>query len=156
MIRSATLADIDHLLKIEKLCFSGGVSADQLFSKRRFRYLVTKAHAYTLVEENQEIVRAYAITLLRHKTSIARIYSLAVDPNFQHRGIGSKLLAAIEQNALEKHFVRIRAEVRCDNLTSQKIFEKQGYKKFGTIINYYGNHIDAFRFQRSLTRPPIA
>jgi ribosomal protein S18 acetylase RimI-like enzyme len=145
MIRLATLADINDLLKIEELCFLG----DRL-SKRRFRYLLTKAHACTVVEEQQETVRGYAMLLFNNRTAIARLYSLAVIPYFQDQGIASCLLKAIERIALTQHFTYLRLEVRCDNVIAQQMYEKRGYKKLKMITMYYDDQMDAFRFEKKL------
>jgi len=145
MIRSAILSDTDSLLRIEHRCFSG----DRL-SKRSVRYLLTKAHARTLVDEEQGIIRGYAMILLNRRISMARLYSFAVDPDFQHQGIASRLLVAMEQVALEEDFMSMRLEVRCDNQVAQQLYEKQGYKKFGRIAEYYDDHTDALRFEKSL------
>lgn len=48
MLRPATLDDIPTLLEIENACFKG----DRL-SRRQFRYMLTKAHAVTLVDERE-------------------------------------------------------------------------------------------------------
>lgn len=145
MIRSATLADVNHLLKLEQHCFNG-----DYLSKRSFHYLLTKANACTLIDEEQTVIRGYAMILLNKRTLIARLYSFAVTPQFRQQGIASRLLIAIEQTAIAEHRVIMRLEVRRDNMPAQKLYEKQGYQQFGIIPNYYDDQMTALRFEKNL------
>ncbi|MGW8311496.1 MAG: GNAT family N-acetyltransferase, partial [Thiogranum sp.] len=84
MIRPAGLQDLDALVAIENRSFD----VDR-FSRRSFRYLLTRANAETLAYEEQGRVLAYAMLLFNTGTSLARLYSLAVDPVLRGKGIGS-------------------------------------------------------------------
>jgi ribosomal protein S18 acetylase RimI-like enzyme len=145
MIRPATLQDIDSLVEIEERCFA----TDRL-TRRSFRYLLTKANAATLIDEEQGVARGYALVLFSSGTSMARLYSIAVDPAFQRRGIGWQLLQASEQAARDGDCVSMRLEVRRDNDPGRALFGKGGYKQFGTLSDYYEDHMDALRFEKSL------
>ena len=145
MIRPATLHDIDTLVNIENQCFGSDI-----LSRRSFRYLLTKGHAHTLVDEQDGAVRGYAMVLLSSGTSMARLYSLAVDPARRRQGVGSQLLDAAEHAAQEQDCVSMRLEVRRDNAAAQALFHKTGYKQFGAIADYYEDHMDALRFEKSL------
>ena len=145
MIRPAYLTDIDSLLKIERACFA----TDRL-SRRNFRYLLTKAHAQTIVAEQAGLIQGYAMLLLSNCTSMARLYSFAVDPKYQRQGIAKALLKAIEQSAIEHDCISLRLETRQDNLAMQQLVKQSGYKQFGVIANYYEDNMGALRFEKSL------
>lgn len=145
MIRSATLQDIPRLVVIEKVCFT-----TDLLSRRSFRYMLTKAHAHTLVEEHAGLVRGYALVLYSRGTSMARLYSLAVEPVFQGQGIGAVLLAAAEEQALADDCVSMRLEIRRDNPQAQKLYIRAGYKQFGVVADYYEDHMEALRYEKNL------
>ncbi|HKJ22441.1 MAG TPA: GNAT family N-acetyltransferase/peptidase C39 family protein [Gammaproteobacteria bacterium] len=145
MIREATRHDIDALLDIENRCFSG----DKL-SRRRFRYLLTQAHAVTLAEQTRGTIRGYAMVLFNAATSHARLYSLAVDPAHQGHGIATTLLAASEQCAVDHECISLRLEIRHDNSPSIQLFLKSGYRQFGVIDDYYEDHMSALRFEKTL------
>ena len=110
MIRPASLHDIYTLVNIENQCFGSDI-----LSRRSFRYLLTKGHAHTLVDEQAGTVRGYAMVLLSSGTSMARLYSLAVDPGQRRQGVGSQLLDAAEHAAQEQDCVSMRLEARRDN-----------------------------------------
>lgn len=145
MIRPATLTDIDALVAIENQCFG-----TDILSRRSFRYLLTKGHANTLLAEQDGRVCGYAMALYSGGTSMSRLYSLAVVPELRRRGIGLRLLQAIEQQAQGQDCASMRLEVRRDNAPAQSLFRKTGYKQFGAIADYYEDHMDALRWEKSL------
>ena len=83
MIRSAALNDLSELVRIENLSFE-----TDRFSRRSFRYLLTKANAKTLVDEQAGQIRGYVMLLFNVGTSLARLYSYAVDPAARRQGVG--------------------------------------------------------------------
>jgi ribosomal protein S18 acetylase RimI-like enzyme len=154
MIRQATLDDLDALVRIEDSCFD----TDRL-SRRNFRYLLIKGNAEILVEEEKGVVRGYTMLLFNTGTSLARLYSLAVDPAHQRKGIAATLVAASEMAARQNDCVSLRLEIRKDNNASIALFKRHGYREFGTHADYYEDHMDAVRFEKSLVKdhkPPLA
>lgn len=145
MIRPATLHDIDALVAIENQCFGSDI-----LSRRSFRYLLTKGHANTVLAEQDGRVCGYAMALYSGGTSMSRLYSLAVEPPLRRRGIGLRLLQAIELQAEGHDCASMRLEVRRDNGPAQSLFRKNGYKQFGAIADYYEDHMDALRYEKSL------
>jgi len=145
MIRAATLRDLDALVDIENRSFD-----TDRFSRRSFRYLLTKANAETLVDEEAGVIRGYVMLLFNVGTSMARLYSYAVHPEFRSRGLGTVLLQAAENAAREHECVTLRLEVRKDNAASMGLVEKHGYKQFGVLADYYEDHMEALRYEKSL------
>ena len=145
MIRQATPEDLKSLLRLEQECFS----VDRL-SQRSFRYLLTKAHAVTFLDEQEGEVSGYVMLLFNSGTSLARLYSIAVSPRWRGRDIGKRLVAAAEEAARERDSVYIRLEVRKDNAASIALFEQAGYRRFGEYDDYYEDHMDAFRYEKRL------
>jgi ribosomal-protein-alanine acetyltransferase len=145
MIRGARLQDLDALVAIENRSFD----VDR-FSRRSFRYLLTRANAETLVYEEQGKVLAYVMLLFNIGTSLSRLYSLAVDPDLQGRGIGNTLIAAAEESAVAHDCIYLRLEVRRDNATAIRLYEKRGYKPIGHLPDYYEDHMEALRYEKLL------
>ncbi len=144
-IRTATLLDRDALVRMENRCFS----TDRI-TRRSFRYLLTRAQATTLVEELEGGIRGYAMLLFNAGTSLARLYSFAVDPEYRRQGTGLRLLQGIDDVAQERESVAIRLEVRRDNSSAIALFQKAGYRQFGSYQDYYEDHMDALRLEKSL------
>ena len=147
MIRHATLDDLDALVGIEDSCFD----SDRM-SRRSFRYLLTEGNAETLVEEENGAIRGYCMLLFNMGTSLARLYSLAVDPAYQRQGVAGRLVQASEDAARGHDCVSLRLEIRKDNIPSINLFRYHGYREFGVHSDYYEDHMDALRFEKSLVK----
>ena len=145
MIRPATTGDIKALVALEQRCFD----TDRL-SARQFRYLLTRGHASTLVDEGEGVIRGYVLVLFRRGTSLARLYSIAVDERARGLGVGARLLAAAEARARDEGCVHMRAEIRVDNKASQALFSASGYRYFGVYEDYYEDHSNAVRVEKRL------
>lgn len=171
MIRKARTQDLNALLALENLCFS----SDRL-SRRSFRHFLnaqgknsaqnkpgvqnSKADelptsSLWLVLENDQPdaeVIGYGLLLFRRGTRLARLYSIAVSPNHQGKGIAGLLLDTLEQEAADLNLVFLRLEVRQDNQPAIGLYEKRGYRRFGTIKDYYEDGQTALRMEKRLLR----
>jgi ribosomal protein S18 acetylase RimI-like enzyme len=145
MLRPATLDDLDALVAMEDRCFE----TDRL-SRRNFRYMLTKARAAIIVDEQDRQVRGYVLVLFSQGTPLARLYSIAVDALWQGRGIASDLVCGAEGAAKERGCVSMRLEVRKDNSASLALFRRHDYKPFKEVLDYYEDHMDALRLEKSL------
>lgn len=154
MIRAANLNDLDTLVRIENRCFD----TDRI-SRRNFRYLLTKANAATLADEQDGGICGYSMVPFHTGTSLARLYSYAVDPPYRGQGIGRALVKASEKMALDRECITLRLEVRRDNLASIKLFEGLGYRHLDSVPDYYEDHASALRFEKMLAphlKPELA
>ena len=94
--------------------------------------------------------------LFRSRSPRARLYSLAIDHEHRSRGIGRALLAAAEDAARGRGAASLRLELRKDNHAAARLYEKMGYRGFGTYLDYYADHMDALRMEKPLTKRPRA
>ena len=153
MIREAQNSDLDRLVDIEDRSFE----ADRI-TRRRFRHLLEKGNATTLVDEHDGVLGGYALVLYNKGTSLARLYSIGVDPDLRGRGIGLGLLEAAEKDALENECVVMRLEVRKDNEPAIALYRNHGYRVFDVAEDYYEDHSEALRMEKSLVphlRPEV-
>ncbi|WP_038092907.1 GNAT family N-acetyltransferase/peptidase C39 family protein [Acidihalobacter prosperus] len=145
MIRPATLDDVDDLLRLEETCFQ----TDRL-SRRQFRYMIARAHSDVLVHAQDGRVEAYVLTLYSRGTSMARIYSIAVSATLRGQGVGRALVEAAETRAKAEGRITLRLEIRRDNAASLALFRALGYRQFDQVPDYYEDHMEALRFEKSL------
>ncbi len=145
-IRAATTADLRPLVALENRCFR----SDRL-SQRQFRYLLTKAHATTLVAVEADVLLGYVLILFSRGTSMARLYSIAVASESRGRGVAKALVTAAERCTLEEERAYLRLEIRKDNSASIALFEKLGYRRFGELPRYYEDQMDGWRYERALS-----
>ena len=142
---SATLADLDALVALEKKCFLG----DQI-SRRSFRrWLIGTQDILLLAKQGAQLV-GYILVLCHRGTRLARIYSLAVDPDFRGQGIAPWLIHEGEQRARDSGRLHMRLEVSSQNTSAIHLYESLGYKQFGLYHDYYEDHSDALRYQKRI------
>lgn len=148
-IIEAVVSDLDDLMRFEKACFTE--KADQ-FPRRNLRHLITSPTSKTLlVKDKKGKIIAEVIGLLRHfKIPSGRVYKIAVDPSLQKKGMGSKLLAAIESWFISKSMKKSCAEVRESNIGSRTMFERNGYIETKTCYHYYVGGENAIKFWKDL------
>jgi len=145
-IRPATVADLGPLVRLENASFD----TDRL-TRRQLRYMLTRARAVTLVMPGADGgLAGYALALLSRGTSVARLYSIAVAREARTRGVGRALVAAAEVAVWEADRAYMRLEIRRDNLASQALFEGLGYRRFGVLSDYYEDHMEALRYEKTL------
>lgn len=150
VIRRASRSDINELLRIENACFAGN-----RLDRRRFRYLLTGAHAVTLVDADGVRVRGYILLLFRANSPIARIYSIATDPDHSGQGVAARLVDAAERLGRAHGVERLRLEIRVDNAASLTLFLGRGYRTFGRHTGYYHDGMDALRLEKPLASMPL-
>lgn len=150
-IRVAGIEDVDALVALEQASFHG----DRI-SRRQFRYLLTRGHARTLVVPDplSQGLLGYVMVLFSRGTSLARLYSIAVSGAARGLGLGRQLVRAAEEEAFASGCADLRLEVRRDNTASLALFHGLGYREFGTIDDYYEDHMGALRLQKSLAPGP--
>lgn len=133
VIRNASLKDLSQIMNLEHKCFPGKIA----YSRRQFRYLLTKAHRTFLVETFNGTLRGFIIILYKKRTIIAGLETIDVDPAYQKQGIGLRLLRAAEQEMKQKGITKIRLEVSPGNLAAIALYEKEGFKTISHLKNYY-------------------
>ncbi|MEX0899612.1 MAG: GNAT family N-acetyltransferase/peptidase C39 family protein [Gammaproteobacteria bacterium] len=148
MVQPATLDDLDALVDLEHRCFD----SDRL-SRRSFRRMITRANAALLIDREGDALRGYALVLFHAGSSLARLYSVAVDPAHRGHGIARTLLAEAERVAGERDCIDMRLELRRDNSDALKLYEASGYRQFDVQADYYEDHMDAVRMEKSLVPP---
>lgn len=150
-IREAGVQDVDALVALEQAAFQG----DRI-SRRQFRYLLTRGHARTLVapDPRGRGLLGYVMLLFSRGTSLARLYSIAVSEAARGMGLGRELVHSAEKVASRNGCADLRLEVRRDNPASLALFRGMSFREFGTIEDYYEDHMGALRLQKSLAPGP--
>ncbi|QIA26327.1 ribosomal protein S18-alanine N-acetyltransferase [Thermaerobacter sp. PB12/4term] len=85
----------------------------------------------------------------------AHVTTIAVDPEFRGRGIGNRLLTALEERALRYGCRRMTLEVRVSNHVAQRLYLRHGFRPCGIRRGYYvDNGEDAIIMWRDRLDPP--
>ena len=80
----------------------------------------------------------------------AHLDLLGVDPKYQRKGVGTKLIDWLEKTALVSGIGIIYLETRLKNETGRKFYQKHGYKNVQRIHQYYGGKETAIRLAKDL------
>jgi ribosomal-protein-alanine N-acetyltransferase len=80
------------------------------------------------------------------------IVTIAVDPRYQRRGIGERLLRAVEARST---LPRLQLMVRISNLPALHLYRKLNYTIVETWPRYYEDGEDAYVMEKTLTPNPL-
>jgi ribosomal-protein-alanine N-acetyltransferase len=75
----------------------------------------------------------------------ARVINICVDPAAQRRGIGARLLRALEAAIPQGDIVLM---VEAENETAKSLYRREGFKEVGISRNYYGRNLDGIWMQK--------
>lgn len=132
-IRHAEVRDIPSIMSLEYENF------DEPWSYETILLETTKETNITLVIENQKVF-GYMLVIMMYEEF--HIGSICIDENYRNLGYGEKLLNAFF-NLTDKFGYDTTLEVRFDNYSAIKLYEKVGFEKAGVRKNYYKHGKDA-------------
>lgn len=144
-IRRAVTGDLAELIALENRVFSG----DRL-SARQWKQHLASETARIFVARSQGILLGASVVFFRRNSTVARLYSLATLPEARGKGIGERLVAAVEQLARRRRCRTLRLEVRRDNRAAQRLYLRRGYRVIGERLAYYEDGEDALRYEKPL------
>jgi len=142
---AAGIDDLDDLCQIEDRCFK----IDRM-SRRSFKWMIQKGNCDFILAKQDAVTIAYILILYHRGTHLARIYSFAVLPEARGQGVGEVLLHHGEKLAASRNCIYMRLEVHVKNQAAIRLYERNGYKPFGMISDYYEDHADALRYQKRI------
>ena len=149
MIRKATFSDLPYILNIIKKCTNHMID-NKIFqwnenypSKGIFKNDIKKKNLY-IIEINKKIIGCVMKSMMQSeayknvnwKTENKKnlyVHRLAVDPKYQGRGFGIKLMDFVEENALKNNCLSIRLDTFSKNKRNVKFYKKRGYIKIEDI-----------------------
>ncbi len=145
LFRNATQEDLKPLLALENQCFT----SDRL-TPRSFQWMISRAHASLIVAQVGSQLMGYCLVLFHRGTSLARLYSIAIATHSRGIGLGKQLLDQAEQCALAHDCAYMRLEVRSDNPVAITLYERNGYRRFAEVNDYYEDHAQALRLEKRI------
>ena len=137
-------ADIDQILEIERSSFNHYDAYSLADFERWYHYNPDLC----IVAEVNGRIAGYVIS--RILPGIGDLASLAINPAYRRRGIGTALLDAIERRVKEYGVNEINLEVRKTNLTGLAFWQNMGFVPFGTLPGFYEDGEDAIRMRKIL------
>jgi ribosomal protein S18 acetylase RimI-like enzyme len=144
IVRTGTAKDLEDLVRLE------ATFGDDQFPREQIQYLLTKANSTTLILEHEHTVCGSAIMLWRAGSTASRLFSIVIDPGYQGRGFGRKLLEACEEIALQHNCRSLALEVRADNKPAIGLYKAFGYRISGDLPGYYADGSSGLRMVKEL------
>jgi ribosomal-protein-alanine N-acetyltransferase len=150
-LRPATGSDLPGITEVEQLSF---VHAGERFSESRVKYLIVNPRAIVTVAVERDRVLGWAAGLvwLRGREPWGRIYALAVHPQARGKRLGPRLLDDMIQSLRARGAGRIFLEVRADNHSAIRLYEKVGFSTCRMLHHYYGPDLPAQRMELHSSR----
>ena len=134
-IETASIKLLDKLCEIEGQCFD-----QEAFTKRQISYLLTDYNTITLVAKANSDIAGFIIAQVEIENNLlfCHIITINVAPHYRRKGIATNMLQEIENILKQKGMSECHLEVREDNSTALKLYQKSGYQKVGRLEKYYG------------------
>lgn len=141
-IQTASILDLNALRKLEKISFDK--DAWPLFD---LVAVLTFPDVIRLkaVEDDQMV--GFVAGDPRPRDGWGWIATIAVDPRYQRRGIGTALLKSCE---IQLGVPRSRLTVRMSNQGAITLYEREGYKMIDVWKGYYNDGEDAIVMEKEL------
>lgn len=148
-IRRADLRDLVAIWRLERACFgpdAWGVvelTLALLAPSVRLKVMASNGAGERLV--------GFAIGDLRRQGREGWIATLGIHPDYQRRGLGRQLLAAIEAQLQP---ATLKLTVRASNAPAQALYRKFGYQPVSRIARYYSGGEDGVVMEKRRGEPP--
>jgi len=143
IVRDAEKEDLAKIAALEKIIFD-----DNNFpmSLRNLRYHFKKGNKIYVAKIDNHLA-GYAVIFLRK--DYARIYSIAINPDYNGKGIGNLLMKHIIAKHSDKKYISL--EVRSDNTRAIKLYEKFGFKVVKILPEYYDDGCSGYKMKKIFT-----
>ncbi len=141
-LREASFLDIPRMVKIEKRVFKKPWGFDAFFGE------FFKSFSKILVAEVDGKLAGFAVLWILPPE--AYLANIAVDPEFQGLGIGTRLLEAVEEMAKDSGANYIILEVRVSNKAAIRLYEKFGFEPVGLRKGMYFDGEDGLVMEKLL------
>jgi [ribosomal protein S18]-alanine N-acetyltransferase len=121
---------VRDVLSIERRVYPRPWSAALFFSE-----IAQKSSRHYLVAHHRRRVVGYGGLMCQ--LDEGHITTLAVDPDFQHARVGSRVLHALATEARRRGMASLALEVRVANWQAQRLYSWFGFRPVGIRKNYY-------------------
>lgn len=121
-------SDLPEILEIEKKCFR------YPWMKENFEGCMANLDCIGQVAKHEDKVIAYWIYKLRTDIDIL---SIAVDPEWQRRGVGRQIIECLKEKLARQHRNKIVIEVSESNLPAQLFFKEMGFRAECVLHDHY-------------------
>ena len=145
LLRPFRASDLETLWAIDQACFPPGIS----YSQAELAGFIAHRGSRTWVAEEGSAIVGFLIAD-RQPRKVGHIVTIDVVEATRRRGVGSKLMDAVEQWGREQGLRLIYLETAEDNLAARRFYEARGYRRLRRIEDYYRNGLAAWVMVKEL------
>lgn len=138
-------ADLDTLAAVDQACFPPGIA----YTRAELAGFIGQGNAKTWVAEAEEEIVGFVVAE-RPARQVAHIITIDVVEPWRRRGVGAKLMDAVESWASEQGLRMIYLETAEDNSSAQRFYQKRGYVQIESLKDYYARGWDAWLMAKQL------
>lgn len=118
-LRPMTPADVDGVYAVEQLSFLTP------WSREAFEHEAESSHAlYLVLVDGDQVIGFAGAHLIWGE---AHVTNVAIHPDWRGRGLGERLMRALETGAAERGALRATLEVRISNAPARALYVKLGW-----------------------------
>ena len=145
-IERATWRDVRALVKLDRRCFK----PIDAYAWYEFLNLCVWPGLIALKAMHGDRIVGFIAGDVRRQEGHTIIVTIAVDPDYQRRGIGGRLMREVEARSL-RSVPRLQLMVRKSNLPALHLYRKLNYTIVETWPRYYEDGEDAYVMEKALT-----
>jgi len=127
-------SDLEILCAIDNACFPPGIS----YSHEELARFIAHRNSRTWVAEESGEIVGFLIAD-RQPQKVGHIVTIDVVESERRRGVGSRLMVAVEEWAWQQGLRLIYLETAENNLAAQRFYQARGYRKAEKVERYYGD-----------------
>ena len=146
LIRLATAADAEAIAQLSRAEIEQGLS--WRWTPQRVRRSMHDADTNVVVAVDDARLLGFGIMLYREER--AHLCLLAVQPGQRRQGVGTALLAWLEQVARVAGISTLGLEARQDNASALAFYQRQGYRRVAVVAGMYQGVEAGVRLQKEL------
>ena len=131
-------ADLDTLTAIDQDCFPPGIS----YTRAELAGFIGQRNAKTWVAEAGGEIVGFVVAE-RQLRQVGHIITIDVIKSWRRRGVGARLMEAVEDWVRQQGLRLVYLETAEDNVPAQRFYQKRGYEQIETLKDYYARGLDA-------------
>ncbi|MCL4342235.1 MAG: GNAT family N-acetyltransferase [Candidatus Thermoplasmatota archaeon] len=148
ILRKFQFSDLEEIASLESRAFDVGP-----YDVRELQAIFEMEGSFNYVAVDTESGRISGyVVACGISDSVCDVESIAVDPDFQGKGVGRDLLFAIEREMAARGFAVSVLEVREKNDKAISFYSKNGYSLAESVVNYYREHLKGSRNALRMTK----
>ena len=145
-LQLATQADVLEIARMSRDLIEQGLGWS--WTPRRVLRSVVDLHTNVVVALNASNLLGFGI--MKYHEDEAHLLLLAVHPAAARRGVGSALLAWLENSATTAGLGQIYLEARASNAAARAFYRRAGYAEIQHLPGYYQGQEPAVRLAKDL------